>query len=235
MLIIPAIDLMGGRCVRLTKGAFDQSVTYSDEPAEVAASFQNQGARRLHVVDLDGARTGEPVHHEALRAIKAQTDLVVDFGGGIRTRQAIDAALEAGADMLSIGSTAVNNPDLVADWVSEYGGERFIFAADVRGRSVTTSGWKETTAIPVESAIARVLDAGIESALVTDIAVDGTMEGPAIDLYSELRTLFPGLYLIASGGVGSEDDLLALRPTGVDAVIVGKAIYEGKIRLGEFV
>jgi phosphoribosylformimino-5-aminoimidazole carboxamide ribotide isomerase len=235
MVIIPAIDLMGGRCVRLTKGDFTKSVMYSDDPAEVALSFQNEGARRLHVVDLDGAKTGLPVHHASLRAIRERTDMVIDFGGGIRSREAVESALEAGADLLSVGSTAVRNTEVLETWVAEFGADRFIFAADVREGSVATSGWKETTSIPVETALRRVMNTGVNTALVTDIAVDGTMEGPAVELYATLRSRFPELYLIASGGVGSEDDLLALRPTGVDAVIVGKALYEGRIRLAEFV
>ncbi len=225
---------MDGRCVRLTKGMFDTSIAYSDEPADVAASFEKQGVKRLHVVDLDGARTGSPSHVETLRAIKERTDLVVDYGGGIRSAEAVRASLDAGADMLSVGSVAVSRPDLLADWAAEFGPERFIFAADVRDGNVAVSGWSEDTAVSVKSALERVIEIGISAALVTDISVDGTLAGPAFDLYRSLRSHFPGIYLIASGGVGSEDDVHALEQTGVDAVIVGKAIYEGRVRLSEF-
>ncbi len=226
---------MGGRCVRLTRGVFDSSTSYSDDPVEVARSFEEVGVKRLHLVDLDGARTGTPAHHDVVRAIKAETDLVVDFGGGLRSIEAVEAAFNAGADMLSVGSVAVKRSERFFEWVATFGAERFIFAADARGGFVTASGWSETTATPVGDAIAHVCQSGISKVLVTDVAVDGTLEGPSIALYRELRARFPELHLIASGGVGSEDDLIALRPTGVDAVVVGKAIYEGRIRLEEFV
>lgn len=226
---------MGGRCVRLTKGVFDASISYGDDPVEMATSFESQGVKRLHVVDLDGARTGSPSHHETLRGIKERTQLTVDFGGGIRSGEAVTAAFEAGADQLSVGSVAVTQPDLLGEWIESYGSDRFIFAADARDGNVAISGWAEATSISLASAIERAIDVGVTSALVTDIKVDGTLAGPAIDLYRQLRVRFPNLYLIASGGVGSEDDIRALEPTGVDAVIVGKAIYEGRIRLSEFV
>jgi len=226
---------MGGHCVRLTRGAFDTSTSYSSDPVEMARSFEQIGVKRLHLVDLDGARTGSPSHHDVVRAIKAETNLIVDFGGGIRSHQAVEAAFDAGADMLSVGSVAVKRTERFFEWVATFGPERFIFAADARGGFVTASGWSETTATPVGDAIARICESGVSKVLVTDVAVDGTLEGPSIALYQTLRERFPELHLIASGGVGSEDDLIALRPTGVDAVIVGKAIYEGRIRLEEFV
>lgn len=226
---------MDGRCVRLVQGEFEDSTAYSDDPVEVARSFYRQGVKRLHVVDLDGARSGSPSHLDVLRSIKESTGLVVDFGGGLRSREAVQASLDAGADMLSVGSIAVKHPETLDDWAAAFGADRFIFAADVRDGNVTASGWTETTSIPIEEAIARVVEMGIDKALVTDISVDGTMAGPANDLYRRLRDRFPALYLIASGGVGSEKDIRDLEPTGVNAVIVGKAIYEGKIRLSEFV
>jgi phosphoribosylformimino-5-aminoimidazole carboxamide ribotide isomerase len=235
VIIIPAIDLMDGRCVRLIRGDFEASTAYGDEPAEIAAFFERQGIERLHVVDLDGAKSGSATHHDVLRTIRQRTNLLIDFGGGLRSREAVEAALDAGADMLSVGSIAVRQPEELAGWVSEFGSERFIFAADVRDGLVAVSGWTETTTIPIEEAISRVLEVGIGAVLATDISVDGTMEGPATPLYSGLRARFPDVYLIASGGVGSEDDIRALDRTGVDAVIVGKALYEGRIRLSEFV
>lgn len=224
---------MDGRCVRLSQGEFDTSVAYSDDPVEVAVSFAGRGVERLHVVDLDGARSGSPAHYDTLRAIKAETDLVVDFGGGIRSSEAVESALEAGADLLSVGSVAASNPDLLAEWAAAFGARRFIFAADVRAGNVSVSGWTRDTQVSVESALERVMDAGIETALVTEISVDGTLAGPALALYRRLRARFPGLYLIASGGVGSETDVAALEETGVDAVIIGKAIYEGRVDLSK--
>lgn len=226
---------MDGRCVRLIQGEFESPTAYGDDPVDLATSFEQQGVSRLHVVDLDGARTGIPVHYEVLRSIKERTGLVVDFGGGIRSRSSVESALGAGADMISVGSMAVRQPAVLGDWISSFGSERFIFAADVKDDNVTVSGWTVTTSIPIEQAIDRVVEVGIATVLATDVSVDGTMRGPATEMYIRLRDRFPDLYLIASGGVGSEGDIHALEPTGVDAVIVGKAIYEGRIRISEFV
>lgn len=226
---------MGGRCVRLTHGRFEALTAYSDDPVEVAASFERVGVERLHVVDLDGARTGVPAHRDTLRLIKEQTNLVVDYGGGIRSGTAVEDAFDAGADMLSIGSVAVSDPDLLGSWITTFGATRFIFAADVRDGLVTVSGWTETTSLDVETAIERAADAGVTSVLVTDISVDGTLKGPSGPLYRRLRARFPDIHLIASGGVGSVEDIDLLRETGVDAVIVGKAIYEGRLDLSQLV
>lgn len=226
---------MDGRCVRLKQGDFEDSVSYGDDPSEIAVGFEKQSVSRLHVVDLDGARTGNPANLDVLRSIKSRTDLVVDYGGGLRTREAVGDALAAGADMVSVGSIAVRSPSILGDWISTFGADRFILAADVKDGFVTVSGWTETTAVEVETAIARAVDVGIRSVLVTDVSVDGTLEGPSVSLYDKLRRAFPKLYLIAAGGVGSGDDLRALEETGVDAAIVGKALYEGRIELSEFV
>lgn len=231
MIIIPAIDLIDGKCVRLTKGAFETSVTYSDDPVDVARTFASSGFSRLHLVDLDGARTGSSKHLDILASIKSKTDLKVDFGGGLRDRAAIVRAFEHGADHVTIGSAAIRQPAYFVEWLHEFGPDRIILAADVKDGYVAVSGWKETTTHRLTDTITRFVNGGLKNVMVTDVLRDGTLEGPAIKLYSEIRTAFPSIFLIASGGVGALDHLADLRRTGCDAVIVGKALYEGKIQL----
>jgi len=231
MIVIPAIDLMDGKCVRLTKGAFDTSVIYSDDPVEMAKTFATAGLSWLHLVDLDGARSGSPVHLDVLASIKSQTNLKIDFGGGLRDRSSVTRAFEHGADLVSIGSAAIRQPASFVDWLHEFGPDHIILAADVRDGFIAVSGWKETSTRPLIDTVAEFVEGGLEVVMVTDVSRDGTLAGPATELYREVKARFPDLFVIASGGVGSESDLADLRTTGCDAAIVGKAFYEGKIHL----
>lgn len=229
--IIPAIDLIDGKCVRLTRGEFHAVTVYSDNPVEVARDFESSGIKRLHVVDLDGARTGSPVNSKILRELVQHTTLTIDYGGGIRSREALTRVLEAGASQVSIGSIAVTQPDTLRGWVEEFGPERFFLGADVRGENITYNGWQNDSALHWKEFIALWLGMGITDFFCTDANRDGDMQGPAISLYQEMLRQFPGIDLVASGGVSSMDDLDELDAIGIRQVIVGKAIYEGKIKI----
>ena len=231
--LIPAIDIIGGQCVRLTKGDYDQKTVYRDSPAEVAKEFEEIGFKRLHVVDLDGAKSKHIVNSEVLRRITTDTQLVVDFGGGIKTDEDIEKAFAAGASMVTIGSIAVTNPDLFMGWLEKYGAERIILGADVRHGKISINGWKEDSSEDLLPFLKKYVDAGVKNVLCTEISKDGTLTGPAIELYQSMMAAYPELHLIASGGVSSIDDIKALEAAGIPAVVFGKAIYEGKINLNE--
>ena len=231
--LIPAIDIIEGQCVRLTKGDYDQKTVYRDSPAEVAKEFEEIGFKRLHVVDLDGAKSKHIVNSEVLRRITTDTQLVVDFGGGIKTDEDIEKAFAAGASMVTIGSIAVTNPDLFMGWLEKYGAERIILGADVRHGKVSINGWKEDSSEDLLPFLKKYIDAGVKNVLCTEISKDGTLTGPAIELYQSMMAAYPELHLIASGGVSSIDDIKALEAAGIPAVVFGKAIYEGKINLNE--
>ena len=231
--LIPAIDIIEGQCVRLTKGDYDQKTVYRDSPAEVAKEFEEIGFKRLHVVDLDGAKSKHIVNSEVLRRITTDTQLVVDFGGGIKTDEDIEKAFAAGASMVTIGSIAVTNPDLFMGWLEKYGAERIILGADVRHGKVSINGWKEDSSEDLLPFLKKYVDAGVKNVLCTEISKDGTLTGPAIELYQSMMAAYPELHLIASGGVSSIDDIKALEVAGIPAVVFGKAIYEGKINLNE--
>ena len=231
--LIPAIDIIEGQCVRLTKGDYDQKTVYRDSPAEVAKEFEEIGFKRLHVVDLDGAKSKHIVNSEVLRRITTDTQLIVDFGGGIKTDEDIEKAFTAGASMVTIGSIAVTNPDLFMGWLEKYGAERIILGADVRHGKVSINGWKEDSSEDLLPFLKKYVDAGVKNVLCTEISKDGTLTGPAIELYQSMMTAYPELHLIASGGVSSIDDIKALEAAGIPAVVFGKAIYEGKINLNE--
>lgn len=231
--LIPAIDIIEGQCVRLTKGDYDQKTVYRDSPAEVAKEFEKIGFKRLHVVDLDGAKSKHIVNSEVLRRITTDTQLIVDFGGGIKTDEDIEKAFTAGASMVTIGSIAVTNPDLFMGWLEKYGAERIILGADVRHGKVSINGWKEDSSEDLLPFLKKYVDAGVKNVLCTEISKDGTLTGPAIELYQSMMTAYPELHLIASGGVSSIDDIKALEAAGIPAVVFGKAIYEGKINLNE--
>ena len=231
--LIPAIDIINGQCVRLTKGDYDKKTVYRDSPAEVAKEFEAIGFRRLHVVDLDGAKSKHIVNDEVLRAITTDTKLVVDFGGGIKTDEDIEKAFAAGASMVTVGSIAVTQPDLFMDWLEKYGPERMILGADVRHGKISINGWKEDSTENLLPFLRKYIDAGVRNVLCTEISKDGTLSGPAISLYSEVMNTYPELHLIASGGVSSLNDIKALDAAGIPAVVFGKAIYEGKINLNE--
>ena len=231
--LIPAIDIIGGQCVRLTKGDYDQKTVYRDSPAEVAKEFEQIGFKRLHVVDLDGAKSKHIVNSEVLRRVTTDTQLVVDFGGGIKTDEDIEKAFAAGASIVTIGSIAVTDPDLFMGWLEKYGAEHIILGADVRHGKISINGWKEDSAEDLLPFLKKYVDAGVKNVLCTEISKDGTLTGPAIELYQSIMAAYPGLHLIASGGVSSIDDIKALEAAGIPAVVFGKAIYEGKINLNE--
>ena len=233
--LIPAIDIINGQCVRLTKGDYDQKTVYRDSPAEVAKEFEAIGFRRLHVVDLDGAKSKHIVNSGVLSRVTAETNLVVDFGGGIKTDEDIEKAFAAGASMVTVGSIAVTQPDLFMGWLDKYGPERMILGADVRHGKISINGWKEDSTEDLLPFLRKYIEAGVRNVLCTEISKDGTLSGPAISLYSEVMNTYPELHLIASGGVSSLDDIKALDAAGIPAVVFGKAIYEGRIDLRELI
>lgn len=228
--LIPAIDIIGGRCVRLTKGDYDQKTEYG-APIDMALEFQRIGFKRLHMVDLDGAKNRHIVNDRVLSEVSSQTSLEVDFGGGIKTHQDIEKVFAAGAKMVTIGSIAVTEPRLFTWWLQKYGPDRVILGADVRNGKISINGWKEDSEEDLLPFLKKYVDAGVKNVLCTEISKDGTLDGPAIDLYREVMNTYPDLHLIASGGVSSIDDIKALDAAGIPAVVFGKAIYEGKIDL----
>ena len=230
--LIPAIDIINGQCVRLTKGDYDQKTVYG-KPLDMALEFERIGYQRLHVVDLDGAKSKHIVNDDVLKAITSETSLTVDFGGGIKTDEDLEKAFAAGASMVTIGSIAVTKPDLFMGWLEKYGAERMILGADVRHGKISINGWKEDSAEDLLPFLRKYIDAGVRNVLCTEISKDGTLSGPAIDLYQSVMDAYPELHLIASGGVSSIDDIKALDAAGIPAVVFGKAIYEGKINLDE--
>jgi len=223
--IIPAIDIINGKCVRLTKGDYSQMTVYDDDPVRVALSFEAAGYRRLHVVDLDGAAAGHLINTEIIRKICRETSLVVDCGGGIRTRDDVAELLAAGVKQITAGSVAALQRGLVFEWISEFGAERIILGADVKNGLIAVRGWKETVNTGIIEFIGSYVSEGINTVICTDVGRDGTMSGPAIELYRSILAAFPGLDLIASGGVGGNDDVVSLESAGVKKVIVGKALY----------
>lgn len=231
--IIPAIDVMDGKCVRLTQGDFTCKSIYADDPLDVALRFQDVGIKRLHMVDLDGAKRGSPANLHVLERVAQSTTLTIDFGGGIKTDDDLDSAFSAGAAIANIGSVAVKEPERFLDWIVQYGGERILLGADAKDGNVAIDGWQTETEISVIDLLKRFAGEGVLSAFVTDIGSDGAMAGPAVDLYTEIKQTLPQLNLIASGGVSSLDDIAKLDEIGCTAVIVGKAIYEGRIKLDE--
>ncbi|MBR1545514.1 MAG: 1-(5-phosphoribosyl)-5-[Prevotella sp.] len=231
--LIPAIDIINGQCVRLTKGDYDQKTVYHDSPAEVAHEFEEIGFRRLHVVDLDGAKSKHIVNSSVLRHITTATSMQVDFGGGIKSDEDIETAFANGAAMVTVGSIAVTQPDLFFSWLEKYGAERMILGADVRHGKICINGWKEDSSEELLPFLQKYIDAGVRNVLCTEISKDGTLQGPAIELYSQVMEAYPQLHLIASGGVSSMEDIQALDKAGIPAVVFGKAIYEGKINLRE--
>lgn len=231
--LIPAIDIIGGQCVRLTKGDYEQKTVYRDSPALAAREFEQLGFKRLHVVDLDGAKSKHIVNSKVLRSITTETSLVVDFGGGIKTDDDIEQAFSNGAAMVTVGSIAVTEPDLFEKWLDKYGPERMILGADVRNGKISINGWKEDSKEDLLPFLKKYIAMGVKNVLCTEISKDGTLQGPAIELYQKVMQAYPTIHLIASGGVSSIDDIKALEAAGIPAVVFGKAIYEGKINLKE--
>jgi len=231
--IIPAIDIIGGKCVRLTQGDYARQKTYNEDPLAVARMFEDSGLSHLHLVDLDGAKAGHVVNARVLETIAQHTSLTIDFGGGLRTAEDIATALSAGAAQVNIGSAAVKQRELFLGWMKEFGPQRIILSADVRGENVAVSGWQEGSAINVFDLIGDYRQHGLQYVVCTDIGRDGLLQGSSIALYEKLMARFPDLRLIASGGVTEITELHRLRDIGMDGAIVGKAIYEERISLEE--
>ncbi len=231
--LIPAIDLIGGQCVRLTKGDYDCRKVYSDNPVEVARHFEEIGFKRLHIVDLDGAKSKHVVNVDILRAITSQTSLCIDFGGGIKTDDDLKKVFDAGADMVTVGSVAVTEPMLFMRWLETYGADKLILGADVRHGRVSINGWMEDSSEELLSFLKKYVDMGVQNVLCTEISKDGTMQGPATNLYRQIMEAYPQLHLIASGGVSCNEDIKELEANGIPSVVFGKAFYEGKIRIEE--
>lgn len=231
--LIPAIDLINGQCVRLTKGDYDQKKVYNDNPVEVARNFERLGFKRLHVVDLDGAKSKHIVNDEVLRAITSATSLSVDFGGGIKSSEDIEKAFAAGASMVTVGSIAVTAPELFMQWLDQYGADRLILGADVRHGKISINGWKEDSTEDLLPFLRKYVERGVKNVLCTEISKDGTLQGPATELYRDVMRAYPQLHLIASGGVSSNEDIQGLQTAGIPAVVFGKAFYEGRIKVDE--
>ena len=229
--LIPAIDLIDGKCVRLTKGEYDSKKIYNEDPVAQAREFEALGFKRLHVVDLDGAKSKHVVNDDVLRRITEATSLTVDFGGGIKTEEDIEKAFNAGAAMVTVGSIAVTKPELFMGWMKKYGAERMILGADVRQGKVSINGWLEDSEEDLLPFLKKYVDRGVKNVLCTEISKDGTLQGPATELYVEIMKAYPELYLIASGGVASNKDIEELDAKGIPAVVFGKAYYEGKIKV----
>ncbi len=231
--IIPAIDLMDGKCVRLTQGDFARRRTYADDPVEVARAFEDAGLTRVHIVDLDGAKSGIPANLHVLERVAKSTKLRIDYGGGIKTDDHIKWVFDAGAEFVSIGSVAVKEPELFFEWIAVYGSDSILLGADVREGMLAINGWQTETDLEIISFLRGFYARGVEQAFVTDIGKDGALRGPAVELYGEIIGEVPDLRLIASGGISSMDDICQLAKIGCSGVIVGKAIYEDRVTLGE--
>lgn len=227
--LIPAIDLIDGKCVRLTKGEYDSKKIYNENPISQAKEFEALGFKRLHVVDLDGAKSKHIVNDAVLKGIVDNTSLVVDFGGGIKTAEDIEKAFTAGASMVTLGSIAVTNPELCKKWIEKYGAEKIILGADVRNGKISINGWKEDSTEDLIPFLKKYIEMGVKNVLCTEISKDGTLAGPAIELYKDIMAQYPDIHLIASGGVSSNDDIVNLNNSGIPAVVFGKAYYEGRI------
>ncbi len=229
--IIPAIDLIDGKCVRLSQGDYDQKTIYNENPLEVAKEFENHGIKRLHLVDLDGAKAGRIINHKVLETISSKTNLIIDFGGGLKTTDDLNIAFNSGAQMVTGGSIAVKNPQEFEGWIKKYGAEKIILGSDAKDGKIAVSGWLETSQLDLFDFLKDYIAKGITKTICTDISKDGMLLGPSLELYKDIMAQFPDLYLVASGGVSCLDDIIALEENKIPAVIFGKAIYEGRIKL----
>jgi len=233
MIVIPAIDIIDGKCVRLTQGDYAQKKVYNEDPLEVAMAFEDAGIRRLHLVDLDGAKAKRIINHKVLKRLATKTDLWIDFGGGLKSDEDLHIAFESGAKQVTGGTIAVKNPELFESWLKRYGAEKIILGADVKKGKVAVSGWQEQSELELFDFLKSYTEKGMEYAICTDISKDGLLQGTALDLYRQIRERFPDLKLIASGGVTEMEELEKLREINCFGAIIGKAIYEGKITLPE--
>ena len=233
MQIIPAIDIIDGKCVRLTQGDYGQKTIYNENPLEVAKQFEDAGLQRLHLVDLDGAKAGAVKNWKVLETIAGNTSMVIDFGGGIKKEEDLQIIFESGAALATIGSLAVKNETLFVQWLQQYGADKFLLGADVKDEKIAVGGWLETTEIGIYDFISKYQSHGITQLFCTDVSKDGKLEGPSTVLYKHIIEQFPSLHFIASGGMSSLDDLYALQEIGCSGAIVGKAIYENRISLND--
>ena len=231
--IIPAIDIIDGKCVRLSQGDYDQKKIYNDNPLEVAKKFEDAGIKRLHLVDLDGAKAGRIINSKTLKNIAANTSLVIDFGGGLKSIEDFEIAFNNGASMVTGGSIAVKNTDLFGDMIQKYGGDRIILGADVKNDVISVSGWTEDTSINIFDFVDTYQSIGIKKVISTDISVDGMLTGPSYFLYDKLSKQFPEMQFIASGGISAIEDVYKLSKMNLSGVIIGKAIYENRITLDQ--
>ncbi|MDF2190247.1 1-(5-phosphoribosyl)-5-[(5-phosphoribosylamino)methylideneamino]imidazole-4-carboxamide isomerase [Paraflavitalea sp. CAU 1676] len=231
MQIIPAIDIIDGKCVRLTQGDYERKKIYNEHPLEVALEFQDAGLKRLHLVDLDGAKAGAVKNWKVLETIAAKTSMVIDFGGGIKTDKDVNIVFNSGAALATVGSIAVKNEQEFVKWLLTYGADKFLLGADVKDEKIAVAGWLETTDVWIYDFIQKYIGHGVQQLFCTDVSKDGLLQGPSIDLYKNIITKFPDLHFIASGGVSNMDDVLELKAIGCSGVIIGKAIYEGRITI----
>jgi len=232
MRIIPAIDIIDGKCVRLTKGDYSTKKIYNEDPLEVAKEFEANGIQYLHVVDLDGAKSKNIVNHKILESIASNTNLQIDFGGGIKTNEAVQLAFDCGAKQITGGSIAVSNPEMFGEWIAKYGPDKIILGADCNNRKIATDGWLKESELDVIDFIDAFEKKGLQHVICTDISKDGMLQGASNELYQEIMKA-TGIQLIASGGVSCMNDLHQLKELGCEGVILGKAIYEGSISLKE--
>ncbi|WP_226999000.1 1-(5-phosphoribosyl)-5-[(5-phosphoribosylamino)methylideneamino]imidazole-4-carboxamide isomerase [Flavisolibacter tropicus] len=233
MEIIPAIDIIEGKCVRLTHGDYAQKTIYNEHPLDVAKEFEDAGIRRLHLVDLDGAKAGAIKNWKVLETVAGKTGLIIDFGGGIKTEKDVEIVFDSGAALATVGSIAVKDEETFLNWINSFGAEKFLLGADVKNEKITVSGWLEQTDIWIYDFIQKYTEKGITQLFCTDVSKDGALQGPATELYKSITEKFPALHFIASGGVSSIDDVYRLEDAGCKGVIIGKAIYEGRIKLDE--
>lgn len=229
--LIPAIDIIDGKCVRLSQGDYNTRKVYNENPVEVAKEFEANGIRRLHVVDLDGAKSSHVVNYRVLDMIASRTSLIIDFGGGIKTDEDLLIAFENGAQMVTLGSIAVKKPDLFKKWLQQYGSGKIILGADVKDNHISINGWKEESQQELIPFLTDYTNEGVRKVLCTDISRDGMLQGPSIELYKQMMKEFPEMHLIASGGVSCLQDIIDLDEAQIPAVVFGKALYEGRITL----
>ena len=233
MQIIPAIDIIEGKCVRLTKGDYSQKKIYNENPLEVAKQFEEAGLKRLHLVDLDGAKQGKVCNWKVLETIAAKTSLIIDFGGGVKTEKDVHIIFSSGSSLVTIGSMAVKDETSFIAWLQKFGADKFLLGADVKDEKIAVHGWQETTDIWIYDFIQKYIEQGMKQIFCTDVAKDGALEGPSIELYKNIIEKFPQLHFIASGGVSGINDVYELENINCKGVIIGKAIYECKIKLSE--
>lgn len=233
MQIIPAIDIIDGKCVRLTQGDYSQKTVYNEQPLEVAKEFEDAGLKRLHLVDLDGAKAGAVKNWKVLETIAGKTNLQIDFGGGIKTPKDVQIVFDSGAMLATVGSIAVKNEEEFSSWLTRFGAEKFLLGADVKNEKIAVAGWLETTDVWIYDFIGKYIEKGITQLFCTDVSKDGKLEGPAVELYKSITSKFSALHFIASGGVSSMKDIDELQEAGCKGVIIGKAIYEGRVKVSE--